>query len=46
MTRGTQDWAVGQPAPALDLPLADGGSVSLEQFAGSPLLVSFLSHAA
>ncbi len=46
MTRGTRDSACGQRAPSLSLPLADGGSVSLKQFAAAPLLVSFLSHAA
>ncbi len=46
MSRGTHDSAVGQRAPSFTLPLADGGSVSLEQFAGTPVLVSFLSHAA
>lgn len=46
MTKGYDDSAVGKRAPSLSLPLADGGEVSLTQFAGAPLLVSFLSHAA
>ncbi len=40
------DWAVGKPAPPLSLPLAAGGSVSLDELRGRPTLVSFLSHAA
>jgi peroxiredoxin len=37
---------LGAPAPALDLPAADGtGPRSLEQFRGRPVLVSFLGPA-
>lgn len=46
MPQGPHDSAVGQRAPSLALPLAGGGSVTLEQFRGTPVLVSFLSHAA
>jgi len=46
MSHVKHDWAVGRPAPGLSLPLAAGGSVSLGDYAGRPVLVSFLSHAA
>lgn len=46
MRRAKEDWAVGRPAPPLSLPLAGGGSVSLSELSGQPVLVSFLSHAA
>ncbi len=42
----SQDWAVGKPAPPLSLPLAAGGRVSLTEFGGRAVLLSFLSHAA
>jgi peroxiredoxin len=35
---------LGAPLPAFSLPDLDGRPVSAEQFAGSPLLVAFLSH--
>lgn len=37
---------VGDPAPTLALPTEAGESFSLEQVAGRPILVTFLSHAA
>lgn len=40
------DSAIGQRAPALTLPRADGGAFSLDEFRGRPALVIFLSHAA
>ena len=46
MKSRSPDWAVGQTAPRLSLPKMDGGSVSLSDFKGQPVLVSFLSHAA
>ena len=47
MKRESTDWLVGSPAPALSLPSAsDGALVTLSQFEGRPVLVTFLSHAA
>jgi peroxiredoxin len=37
---------VGAPAPDLNLTNAEGRMVSLLSFRGTPILVSFLSHAA
>lgn len=37
---------VGDAAPPLELPAANGVCVRLEDFCGRPVLVSFLSHAA
>ncbi len=37
--------AVGTPAPPLTLPAIGGGTVSLQQFHGRPVLLSFLRHA-
>lgn len=36
---------VGALAPPLDLPLLDGGRLSLREERGHPVLVSFLRHA-
>lgn len=36
---------VGEPAPPLELPTLDGGSLRLEDLRGRPVLVSFLRHA-
>jgi len=47
MMSEARDWLVGGPAPALTLATAaPGGSVSLADFRGRPVLVTFLSHAA
>ncbi len=37
---------VGDVAPALELPTPEGQQVSLRDYLGRPLLLSFLSHAA
>lgn len=37
--------SVGEPAPPLDLPTLPGGTFSLGDARGQPLLVSFLRHA-
>jgi len=37
---------VGDPAPELQLNTREGGQVSLSEFLGKPVLVTFLSHAA
>lgn len=37
--------AVGDPAPALELPTLDGAPFRLGDLAGRPVLVSFLRHA-
>ena len=47
MQRAARDWLVEGPAPPLG-PFSDGGEgrVSLDDYRGRPVLVSFLSHAA
>lgn len=46
MTVEAPDSAMGQRAPGLALPRADGGMFSLDEFRGRPSLLIFLSHAA
>ena len=46
MEKQALDSAGGKPAPALRLPLAEGGDFDLERNRGQATLVTFLSHAA
>ena len=46
MRQGVLDSATDRPAPALELPRSDGGTLSLGELRGQPVLLTFLSHAA